>query len=565
LAAAAAGETHEDEGWRARKDGSRFWASVVITSIRDETGTLTGFSNITRDMTRQKRAEAMAAGQNRVLERVVAGAPLPDVLDEIVRLLEEQLPGTLGSILLLDAGRLRAGSAPGLPAAYNAAIDGVAIGSAVGSCGTAAYRREPVMVEDIATDPLWADYRAVALPHGLRACWSTPIFSSGRGGDPGVVLGTFAVYARQPGPPDPAYYELVARAGYLACVAIETDRTWRELRESEARFRTFVDHATDAFFLHDADGAVIDVNRQACTSLGYTRAELLGKTPFDFDPDAAPDFFRRVGERLGTGETVAFDTRHRRKDGSVFPVEIRLRRFQAGDHPVGLALARDITERKRAEAEVLASLREKQTLLREIHHRVKNNLQVVCSLLDLQASNLDDALAAAALRESQDRVRSMALVHEQLYQTETLSNIDFAAYVRSLVGHLAATRPAPFATVRFDLALEPVSLGVDEAVPCGLIISELVCNCLKHAFTGRPEGILSVRLTTAGELVTLDVGDNGVGAPEHLSLVNPKTFGLRLVAALVDQLHGVAEIDRREGTHVRISFPTPGILRPGRE
>jgi len=165
------------------------------------------------------RAMALLAGQNRALELVASNVALPEVLDYLMRFLESQAPGMLCSVLLLEGDHLRHGSAPSLPDAYNQAIDGAAIGPAAGSCGTAAYRGQRVVVTDIATDPLWADYAELALRHGLRACWSTPIRASS-----GEVLGTFAIYYREPGAPRPEHLELIGVATHLAGIAIERRR-----------------------------------------------------------------------------------------------------------------------------------------------------------------------------------------------------------------------------------------------------------------------------------------------------------------------------------------------------
>ena len=186
------------------------------------------------EIAERKRTEAMLDGQKHVLEMIAANAPLADSLAALVRLIEEQIPGMLGSILLIDReGRhLCHGAAPNLPPEYVKAIDGSAIGPVAGSCGTAAYREEPVIVKDIATDPLWKDYRDLALQHGLRACWSTPIFSAQRD-----LLGTFAMYYRQPALPDPGHYRLIEMTTHIASIVISCDRSQSELRESETKLK----------------------------------------------------------------------------------------------------------------------------------------------------------------------------------------------------------------------------------------------------------------------------------------------------------------------------------------
>lgn len=187
-----------------------------------------------QDITDRKRTEALMDGQKRVLEMIATGAPLEESLTGLVRLIEAQVPGMLGSILLLDLrdGRLRHGAAPSLPADYVAAIDGTAIGPNVGSCGTAAYEKATVFVEDIAADSRWTNYRNLALPHGLRACWSTPIFNEQR-----QVLGTFAMYYHRPVHPEPEHLRLIDVVTHIAAIAITGSRTRAALQESEARLK----------------------------------------------------------------------------------------------------------------------------------------------------------------------------------------------------------------------------------------------------------------------------------------------------------------------------------------
>jgi signal transduction histidine kinase len=180
------------------------------------------------------RIAGVLRGQTRILEMIAVGTPLPDVLEGLSTLVEQQAPGMLCSVLLLDADRLRHGAAPSLPPAYCAAIDGTAIGPAVGSCGTAAFTRRPVVVSDIARDPLWDAFRELALAHELRACWSFPILATDAGGD-GRCLGTFAMYYREPRTPEPRDWHLVEVATHVAGVAIERHRTATELARSTAR------------------------------------------------------------------------------------------------------------------------------------------------------------------------------------------------------------------------------------------------------------------------------------------------------------------------------------------
>ena len=219
---------------------------------------------------------------------------------------------------------------------------------------------------------------------------------------------------------------------------------------------------------------------------------------------------------------------------------------------------RDITERKRAEEAQQASLREKEILLKEIHHRVKNNMQVISSLLSLQSRHLDDPKAIGMFKDSQHRIRSMALVHEKLYQSKDLSRIDFRQYLENLVVYLVHSYQVDSGRVRLRLDVGDAALDINTAVPCGLIVNELVTNALKHAFPGGREGEVKVTLRTGtdGRFI-LTVSDNGVGMPEAVDIRKTDTLGMQLVTMLVDQLEGTLTLDAKRGTAFKVAFREP--------
>jgi len=217
---------------------------------------------------------------------------------------------------------------------------------------------------------------------------------------------------------------------------------------------------------------------------------------------------------------------------------------------------RDITERKQAQAKILASLAEKETLLKEVHHRVKNNMQVISSLLRLQEGRVKDKDAAALLKDSQNRIQSMALVYNKLYQSENLASVNMTDYIKELSAGLVKSYAVSPVRVAVNVAQSNVFLNVDSAIPCGMIINELVTNSLKYAFPGNRKGLITISLTENEKGLQLTVGDDGVGIPEGVSLANNSTLGIKLVSNLVrDQLGGILEIDRRHGTAYQINFP----------
>jgi PAS domain S-box-containing protein len=212
-------------------------------------------------------------------------------------------------------------------------------------------------------------------------------------------------------------------------------------------------------------------------------------------------------------------------------------------------------ERKRAEEALKISLHEKEVLLKEIHHRVKNNMQVISSLLSLQSRHLEDSKAIGMFKESQHRIRSMALVHEKLYQSKDLSRIDFGQYIQNLVVYLIDSYQVDSGRVRMKVDVRDAALDINTAIPCGLIVNELVTNALKYAFPGGRKGEVRVSLHPGADgRFTLTVGDNGVGWPRGADFRKTDTLGMQLVTMLVDQLDGAIELTSKPGTVFRISF-----------
>jgi len=219
-------------------------------------------------------------------------------------------------------------------------------------------------------------------------------------------------------------------------------------------------------------------------------------------------------------------------------------------------LARDITEKKLAEEQINAALKEKEILLREIHHRVKNNMQVITSLLSLQSDTIKDQQYADMFRESQERIRSMALIHETLYQSEDFANIDFDGYLWALINNLFISYGINPEIISMKIKTNDLSLALDYAIPCGLIINELVSNCLKHAFPDEREGEIQIVLQEISENeIELTVSDNGMGIPEEFDFGTTESLGLDLVKVLAEhQLGGRIEMNGTGGTRFSIRF-----------
>ena len=342
-AALARGEPFEYEArFRRAADGEYRWFLVRGVPLRDEQGNILKWYGISTDIDDRKRAEALLAGEKRILELVARGASLAQILDSLCRLVEEQAQDALASILLVEGDRLRHGGAPSLPTAYTEAIDGVLIRPGVGSCGAAAYRGEPVIVSDIASDPVWADYREAALSHALRACWSTPIFSS-----EGKVIGTFAIYYREPRSPSTREQEIIEQITHLAGVAIQRKLGEEKLRESAE----LLGLAHDAIIVRDPESRITFWNPGAEKTYGWTAEEAIGRVSHELLQTRFPVSRRAVDVTLQEQGEWEGELTHITRQGTAIVVTSRqsLRRDEHGAGAAVLEINRDITERKRAE------------------------------------------------------------------------------------------------------------------------------------------------------------------------------------------------------------------------
>ncbi|THI90319.1 MAG: PAS domain S-box protein [Nitrospira sp. CG24A] len=349
-----------------KKDGSIMWAQTTVSSILDEQGDYEHSVAMIQDITTRKINEQLLAAQKRVLEMIATDAPLREILTLMCQAVEELSSGVHCSILLLDRDglHLRHGAAPSLPEVYAHAIDGVAIGPAVGSCGTAAFTRRQVIVSNIAEDPLWTDYRDLALCHGLKACWSTPVISSD-----GAVLGTFAMYYGEPQQPTHADLRLVERAAQIACIAIERKQTEEALRKSEERYvRATAVGKVGVWELDVATGTYHgDPNLKAL--FGYADDEL-STDPFAWlnlvhpdDQSIAMDHWQRIVN--GEMDDSNYELRMLKKDGTVIWTNVRGHAVRDPEGQVTQLFGAtvDISERKQVQDALVQSERQLRTVL----------------------------------------------------------------------------------------------------------------------------------------------------------------------------------------------------------
>jgi two-component system, sensor histidine kinase PdtaS len=329
----------------------------------------------------------------------------------------------------------------------------------------------------------------------------------------------------------------------------------------EHRFRQVVEAAPNAMVMIDMDGRVEMVNAQAEQVFGYTRNEILGQPVEILVPERFLDHHERFGDPFsaGSGSRLVGGRRGlyaRRKDGSEFPVEIGLSPIETDEGPKILSAIVDISHLKQEQERIQAALREKEILLGEIHHRVKNNLQIVYSLLDLQSSRITDQAALDMLRDSRSRIQSMALIHQTLHGSNDFSKVDFARFVETLLPSLIGSYGIDVNRITIGVDVEPVRLPIDAAVPCGLVVNELITNAVKHAFRDRDRGEIRIALARrATDEIELSVSDNGIGLPDNFDPERTETLGLRLVSLLAGQLDGIFAIHRSGPSRFSMRFP----------
>ncbi|MGD8428318.1 MAG: PAS domain S-box protein [Balneolaceae bacterium] len=346
---------------------------------------------------------------------------------------------------------------------------------------------------------------------------------------------------------------------YEFWVGINRDITKRKqaeqkTEESQQRYRAFAELSFDAIFEISLDGTILNCNKKACDLFGYNRHELIGTNARELTPDeykdSQPDI---ISDNITTGDE-AWERTYKRKDGRLIPTEIHTQTYQIGDEQHLIAYVRDNSAHKSFENTINQSLKEKETLLAEVHHRVKNNLAIISGLLEMQAFNTDDSQLLEKLRESQSRIQSIAMVHEKLYRSDSFSKIAIDKYIDDLLPIIIKSMVNNEKKIAVKKDMESVFLNINQAIPCGLLLNEVITNCYKHAFTEQDEGTIWITLEKAAGYLTLSIKDNGKGLPEHFDIDNQPSLGMTLMSTLAKQLDGELTIASDNGSLFKISF-----------
>jgi PAS domain S-box-containing protein len=369
----------------------------------------------------------------------------------------------------------------------------------------------------------------------------------------------------------PGYEENWSRVIVSIIDLTERKKAERALKESEAKYRGLIEQSAEGIILIDANGTLIEANPILERITGLGKGQAIGRKVWDLEYDMLPEATRSedkleglrakwqnaiAGERnamvAGPFETLICNTSgvSRIIEQVIFPISM-------GDGRMVGAILRDVTEQRAMTTSLSESLREKELLLQEVHHRVKNNLQIICSLINMQLNEVhESASTRLSLMDIEARVRSISLVHELLYQSDNFACVDFDSYIAQLVDYLSEIYAIDTKRIKIVTSVSDVCLMLDKAIPCGLLINEMVVNSLKHAFPNDRSGTIEVSMVHSGEqAVLLTVYDDGIGIPQSiLEGKERSSVGLSLVRNLVKQLGGSYEIKTEAGVQLRVLF-----------
>ena len=523
MTATVRGEGRQLEYRMIASDGQIVWLRDIFT-VEMSAGQPTRLRGVMIDVTERRKEEAFHEGHRRVLEMIAADTPLQEALKGIVEFIEPQSRGMACSILLLDDDgvHVRHGAAPTLPESYIRAIDGASIGPKAGSCGTAMYLGQRVIVTDILEDPLWEAYRDLADMFGLRACWSTPILTH-----KGNVLGTFAMYYNEPRSPSADELRLTAAATHLAGIAIERHRSEQALKRSEERYRRIVDTAYEGIWMIDDTNTIVFVNQRMAEMLGYSVDEMLGRSARNFTESEPSEEQNDRMRRRRTGVTEQFDFRFRRKDGSeLWGIVSTTPVWNEGGGKFGgsLGMVTDITERKRAEQElrrnneqirelagrlITAQEEERRRISRELHDDIVQKVASLAIRISLIKQRVPASMdfIAVEIANLQRRVSELAEDIRQLSHQLHPALLEHAGLSVALQTFTAEFSRLEGVKVKLTAPQGTEIVPKNVALCAYRVVQESLRNVAKHSAAKTAEVVLAIM----GNDLQVSIRDQGRG------------------------------------------------------
>jgi PAS domain S-box-containing protein len=342
----------------------------------------------------------------------------------------------------------------------------------------------------------------------------------------------------------------------------ELIKTTEHANESESKYKSLFEMSGDAILVIE-NNTFVDCNQAVVKMLGYkTKEELLNTHPSELSPEKQPDgrfSYEKAQEMMSLAlknGSHHFEWMHIRANGENFPVEVWLSKVEF-DHRILInTIWRDLTEKKKIERTLRKNIEEKEILLKEIHHRVKNNLQIITSLLNLQTNTIEDEKVKAILFQSKTRIESMCKVHEMLYSSKNLSSINYGDYLKDLLDKLIVNAKGESNQILLQLDVNNLFLNINTAIPLGLLINELVTNSLKYAFPENGKGTITITINSINDVqYELIYGDDGIGYAPEISFKDAHSLGFQLIDSLSEQLNGVIKRDfSKKGTHYSFVF-----------
>jgi PAS domain S-box-containing protein len=540
------GEKIDFEHTLSKPDGLHYYLDTLFPIERD--GDIWGVGGICRDITEIKQAAEEKEALSLISQLFLTRNNLEDIYKELPWILSERFMFPIVTMELYDQEEGTFRLVASIGGEYSAENEPFCVPIEHSIAGKAILTGKPF--HNLNADKLSQDHLGILAGVGIRTLICIPI--------PGknIILGTITLAdTRRRRGLKASIKILQVIANHLA-QELERLKAWDALSKAKDEWEHTFDAVPDLICILDKEFRIVRINHAMAERLGMHPAECIGQTCYQsvHHTNEPPDFCPHAALLKDGGEHIA--EVHEERLGGDFIVTTSPIYDEKSQLVGSVHVARDITDRKRIEEEIMSSLEEKEILLREIHHRVKNNMQIISSLLKLSTEYIHDKSILNIFAESQDRIKSMALIHEKLYQSTDLTKIDFSEYIESLANELYRAHGVDPEKVALKLSMEPVFLSIDNAIPCGLIVNELITNALKHAFSKETEGEIFISLADKGSgVIELIISDNGIGMPSSIDLSTAKTLGLYIVNILAeDQLDGSITLDRTKGTAFRVRF-----------